>query len=405
MERLQYLFFALLCCLSGGNVWAYSGGGRDTLKTAMGDRLIIPYEYTVSGNRLTIRLKPAIKRLGNENSKRYRKPEELTVVIFDRKGSFEDAAFSGELIPRAFIVPSGMSYSLSREGYYLLHESPDLNFIFRDDIDEADLSFPAYLAYHVRKGHYRLIASCGSLNIKTKVDCVSDLQSSSRNPSLLTERVESREKLSTVEIESDNSDVTRVLDCIANINARLPMEERLPMSESIEGDVRLLREWKYGVTDARLKERVNETLDAYEEKKRQLENAAEEAAQEEKKRMQEEIIAQNEAEAAQQKEDAEKNRKRSVWMIIGGGLVAAGAFVGNQLLQNHRNRKNQKDMMEMQQSLVRKAENEAKRRTIGKARSEMTHAVNKARGSAEKSIKKGVGKVTGKKMNKKNITI
>lgn len=385
--------------LLGGYVWGQTEVGRDTLSTRMGDRLIVPYECTSSGDGLILKLKPAIKRLGKENARKYGTGEDLTVVIFDRKGAYKDATFSGDVTPTAFMVPSLLDYTPSHEGYYLLHESPELSFRFRDGATEAELSLPAFLAYHPKKGKYKLIARCGEMRIVLKGAQGSKAKDSQK---------EQGKAVTSIELEVDNSDMTRVLDCIANINARLPQEDRLPMSESLEGDVRLLREWKYSVTDVNLKEKVNETLEAYEQKKRSLEDAAATLAQAEQKRVEEEMKAQSEAEADRQREEEEKGRKRTLWMVIGGIVAAAGAFVGNQVMQTRRNNKNQKNMMDMQQGLMKKAEAEAKRRTVGKARSEMTHAANKARGKAEQTVKDGFGKMVTKSKknnNKKNFSI
>ena len=63
MIRFRFWFLIVLCCLNSESVWALSKDGRDTLKTRAGDRLIVPYEYTISENQLTIKFKPAIKRL------------------------------------------------------------------------------------------------------------------------------------------------------------------------------------------------------------------------------------------------------------------------------------------------------------------------------------------------------
>lgn len=92
-------------------------------------------------------------------------------------------------------------------------------------------------------------------------------------------------------------------------------------------------------------------------------------------------------------------------MIIGGVTLGAAALVGNQLIQGRRNRKNQENMMEMQQSIVKKAENEAKNRAQAKARSQVMHTANKARGNAEQALKNGAKKVVRKNKNIKNISI
>lgn len=391
MKRLFFCFFLILCCVTNDDVMAFSKTGCDTLWTRSGDRIIVSYEYSVKGKELSVKLNPAIKRLGEENGRRYRKKEELTVIVFDRKGSYNDAVFSGDIIPEAFMVPSVVSYSPSTEGYYLLHESPTIPFRYRNGVSDVDFSFPVYLAYHIKKGRYKLISQCGSLKIKVRIP---DESSTPR------ESVRTDATTVTYEIESDNIEITRVLDCIANINARLPQEDRLPMSESIEGDIKLLREWKYNVTDNDLKEKVNNTLDAYEQRKRELEKEEKAAMEAEQKKAEDEMKAQQESELAKQKEDEEKRKKRNVFMIIGGIVAAAGGVAGNHFLQNSRNKKNQKDMVELQQQMMKKVENEAKQKAQAAARTQMREAEKKVRGKSEETIKKSLGKTVDKKNNK-----
>lgn len=377
--------------------------GRDTLKTRTGDRLIIPYEYVVSGNDLTVRFRPALKRLGAENARRYKKLEDLTVIFFDRKGSFKDATFTGNLSPEAFMVPAALSYTMSEEGYYLLHDNPAITFRFRSGVEDVHLSIPAYLAQHVSKGRYKLIARCDDFEFSYKAPAVRPAQQAGSVTQTVT---------TSVEVESDNADMTRVLDCIANINSRLPLEDRLPMSESLEGDVRLLREWKYNVTDPHLKDKVNETLDAYELKKRKLEDAAAAAvqaqqrkAEEEQRKAEEEMKAQQEAQAAQEKEEAEKNQKKNIWTIIIGAVLAGGAVVGNQVLQTLRSKKSQENLMAMQQSMAKQVEDAAKKQFLGSADTPDNKTAKPAQKTAGTATRPAVGKAVGKLKNKKNITI
>lgn len=395
MRMLHWLPVALLC-LSVGLPSAAARDGRDTLMTRMGDRVIVPYECIVLGDRLTITYRPAIIHLGKESSRRYKNANNMTVVIFDRKGTFQDAVFVGDIVPETFTVPATLSYVETREGYYLLHEKPSMTFDIIDKGNKTELVFPAYLAYHVRKGKYRLIAPCGWVKIKADTPTRVDKTQKVSPPELA---------VATIEVESDNEEVIQVLDCIANITKRLSNEDRLPMSESLEEDVRLLRGWRYHIKDEGLKDRANEALDAYEAKKRQLELAAEAAALKEQQRLEEELETRSAAEEERRRQEAESSRKRNVWMIIGGVTLGAAALVGNQLIQGRRNRKNQENMMEMQQSIVKKAENEAKNRAQAKARSQVMHTANKARGNAEQALKNGAKKVVRKNKNIKNISI
>lgn len=351
---------------------------RDTLFTRMGDRIIVPYEYALSGGRLIINFRPPVKFLSSKNEAKYKKRDDLTLVFFDRNGNFQDASFQGDLAPEAFVVPANAVYSASTDGYYLLHESPTLAFQFRNVAEGLQVDIPLYLAFHQKKSRYKLITRCDNLRIKVDA-LVAHPSSSSGN--FVTDRI-----TTMVEVEPDNEDMTKVLDCIANIRSRLPSEDRLPFSENLEGDIRLLREWQYSVTDNNLKKKVFQTLDDYGAKKRELEDAAlaaqraeQDRMREEQRREQQEIEARNEAAAVAQREEAEKNKKRNLWMIIGGGLLAIGAFVGNQFLQRLRTEKSQKDMMQMQQSMVSKAQNAAKQKIQGAMRQASDKSANKVK--------------------------
>lgn len=374
----------------------FASDGRDTLVSRSGDKCIIPYEKSLSDGVLSVRFRSPIVFLGRENESRYKKRDELTLVFFDRNGNFLDAVFQGDVLPESFMVPSNARYESSREGYYLMHDSPFLSFQLKDARQGLELKIPVFLAHHVKRGKYRLISNCGILTLKVDPPFSKAVQKPGKTAETHT---------STVEIEPDNQDVTRVLDCMANINSRLPLEDRLPFSESLEGDIRLLREWQYDVTDNALKKKITQTLDDYEAKKRQLEDAAvareqaeQQRMQEEQRREQEEIQAQ--AEAAQ-KEEAEKSRKRNTWMIIGGVLLAIVAFAGNQLLQHLRTVKNQKSMMQMQQSMVRQAESAAKRKAGGVVRKTIGDPVRKAESKARTTISSKTGSVMKNKKKKK----
>lgn len=384
---------------------------RDTLRTRSGDLIIVPYSVSIAGDQVAISLRPAIKKLSKQSSTRYRRQDELTVVLFDRNGSFLDASFSGER-PEAFLVPAEVEYNYSEDGFFTLHDSPTLSFRLLNGASGMKMQLPVFLAHHPMRGKYNLIANCGSISVNVSSPVVKQKPQPESQDTYKTVN-------STIEIESDNTDITRVLDCIGNISKRLPQEDRLPFSESLEGDVRLLRAWQYDVKDRRLKEKINETLDAYEVKKKQLQDAADaaqraaqaKAAQEQKRIEEEQKAKEAEAEAAQ-KEEAEKSRKRNVWMVIGGIFSAVLAFLGNQVLQNRRNAKSQKSMMEMQQSITRQAENAAKRRAQSLARSKTNQIIGKTRSAAESAVKNGlgnvgktVGKTVGKAGNKKNFSI
>ena len=76
-------FFLLLTCsmvLSAKEM-------KDTLFSAHGDRIIVGYSQSLSGGQLGIRFNSVQKKLSESNLKKYKKLDEVAVVIFDRTGN------------------------------------------------------------------------------------------------------------------------------------------------------------------------------------------------------------------------------------------------------------------------------------------------------------------------------
>ena len=99
---------------------------------------------------------------------------------------------------------------------------------------------------------------------------------------------------------------------------------------------------------------------------------------------------------AEQKKAADAEKKRNMWMVIGCVILAVGCFAGNQVLQHFRSIKNQKNMMEMQQNIVKQAENEAKRQARNYSRQKTGELANKT---------KQYGKQAPKGNKPKNVSI
>ena len=109
------------------------------------------------------------------------------------------------------------------------------------------------------------------------------------------------------------------------------------------------------------------------------------------------IKAQNDSIAVAQRETAEQEKKRNLWMVVGSVILAILAFVGNQVFQSIRNKKNQMRMMDMQQNIANKAETEAKRRVRNAMRSQRNKVVNEVKQKAVNTMrKKAVVNVNGK---------
>ncbi len=389
-----YKFLSIVCLLfSCLNLWAIEK--IDTLYSTKNDRLIITYDVTYNNGRVTIRFADVKKKLGTTYSDKYKKLNEVAVVFFDRTGNYDDLKFSGITV-NAFMVPSEANYSRSADGYFLLNDTPVINFDVRSG-DVSDLSIPIYLAHYEGKRKYEVFTQCGNLVIPLK-------ENQRTITSVMTSQVT---VTSTEEIETGLSEEEEAQIRINRVGDLLKEQRKLPLSEELTHEVSMLRELRYRITDRNLSSKISEVLTDYEAKKEELEAKAESDAQ----RAQEaaEQDAKLERELAQARQDsinavaeqkAEQQEQRNFWMIIGGVALAVLGFVGNQVLQHLRNLKNQKKIMEMQQSMAQKAQEEAKRRTESLIKGQSQKMVNDVKSKAKESVKTNVGKIKSNKKNK-----
>ena len=95
---------------------------------------------------------------------------------------------------------------------------------------------------------------------------------------------------------------------------------------------------------------------------------------------------------AEQRQKEEK--QRNMWLIIGGVVLAVLGFVGNQSFQHIRNSRNQRNLMEMQNSMVKRAENEAKRRAESMVRNKTRQAIGNVKRKGRDAINEQINKAT-----------
>ena len=145
--------------------------------------------------------------------------------------------------------------------------------------------------------------------------------------------------------------------------------------------------------------------DAESEEAKAAEDAAAKNAELQAKLAEEQAQARQDSIAAAAQQKAEEDRKQNLWLIIGGVILAILAFVGNQTFQHFRNVKNQKSIIDMQQNVVRRAEDEAKRRARNMARSQINRVQGEARRKTRSAINDGIGKIGKKGKGNKGISI
>lgn len=353
---MRFAGFLLLGCLLCP-ILAVGKIKKDTIYTTDGDRIILTYDVANTANQATVKFIGQQKKLGRLNSK-YKDLSKVAVLFFDRTGNYSgDVSFSN-MVPEAFMTPSEVQFKKSSDGYYLIQAEPKLTFTVKAD---AKVLIPIYLAYKTKKGKYELFSISRDLVISLG-------EGIGKNRLMASTQTVQQTITSTAEIETDNTVAVKVLESINLAKELIAQADALPFSDNLLDEISYLRQKRRETTDNALVSEISEVMEQYESKKRLLEdkNTEEQKAQqqaEELKAQQEAqaIKAQNDSIANAQQIASEKEKKRNLWMIIGGIVLAILAFIGNQVFQGVRNKRNQMRMMDMQQNIADKAEAEAKR--------------------------------------------
>lgn len=387
----------VICWLLLSPAAAQAKVARDTVFTSAGDRVILTYELTNSGNRTTVRFIGQQKKLGKANARKYKDLSKVAVMFFDRTGNYGDDVTISNMVPEAFMLPPGVRCEKSHDGFYLVQSEPELKFTVKS---RANISIPVYLAYKSKKGRYVLFAKSGGLDIA--------LGARERGEAVAAKaQTVSQTIVSTAELEAADVEEIKVLESLSLARKLIAEAAELPFSDNLLDEVSYLRQKRREITNDALLAEISDVLDRYEAKKKSLEDedAAEQMAMQraEDIRAQREaqsIKAQNDSIAAAQQLAAEKEKKRNFWMVIGGIILAVLAFVGNQVMQGVRNRNNQKRMISIQQDMVERAEAEAKRFARNSVMNKAGRMENAARRKASEAIRKrNTLNVNGKSKN------
>lgn len=356
---------------------------KDTIYTTDGDRIILTYEIINSADQTTIRFTGQQKKLGRVNAK-YKDLSKVAVMFFDRTGNYSSDVSITNMVPEAFMTPSGVQYQKSTDGFYLVQAEPKLSFTVKAD---AEILIPIYLAYKPKKGKYELFGK--SRDLKILLGAKKGTSTTRTSTQTVQQTI-----TSTMEIESDNTVAIKVLESIDIVKELLDEANGLPFSDNLLDEINYLRQKRREISDNALVSEISDVMSRYESKKRMLE---EKNAEEQQSRQQAEALkaqqealaikAQNDSIAAAQQLASEKEKERNLGMIIGGIVLAILAFIGNQVFQSIRNKRNQMRMMNMQQNIADKAEAEAKRRARNAVRTQRNRIVNETKQKASDTIR------------------
>ena len=380
------------------SIYASAKEITDTLYSAKNDRVIVTYYITRKGNTVELQFRSARKLLGDYHPGKYKREiDKIHTLFFDWNGVRKDMKFTGET-PSVVCLPAKASYQKSSDGYFIVEQRP--TFTFDIEVSETGaFTIPLYLAHYERKQHYKILCSCGDLVVRLP-------EASTQSPSIKpeSEKKPMQNTIESLEIEETISEFDdEALVLIKLINKDLPNQDTLPMESTLERKVEKLGDLQAIIKNEDITGMIDETLEAYNVKKKELEKAIQEKAKQkadndaftscstkesyevylkqhpngshvEEAR---EKISEFEAKA---KEEEDSKKKRTIWMIIGGALLAILLFVGNQVLQSFRNIRTQRSMMQMQEDATKRAQNMAG----NKANSEIRKQTNKVAGQAKK---------------------
>lgn len=363
---------------------------KDTVFTRQNDKIILEYDLSVKGSDVDFIVKRS-RIIPGENLRKACKGDlkKLKVVVFDQIGAYGDVKWEG-LSPDAFMLPPGIIYENSEDGYFILGETTVPISFIKKTAEKREISMPLYLAVYEKKQTYKIVCSSSS-PLKITVGKANGTTSRNGRNRTETERIAIQ---SSEEQEADNADLTKALSSIQMIRQMLASETEIPFSQALQMEIYNLRSLKERVQDTDVIEKINEVLLQCSEKERELKEKQKKAtlasqSQEHALMAQQKAEEEDRQKKAEEKERIreEKQQERTMWMIIGGAILAFLAFIGNAVFKHFRDVRNQKSIMDMQASLARQAENEAGRRSREIIRNKAHQVVKKGQDKMGASIK------------------
>lgn len=389
----------------------------DTLYSAKNDRIIVTYNIIRKGNMVELQFRSARKLLSNYYQGKYkREVDKIHILFFDWNGVRKDMKFTGET-PSVVCLPAKASYQKSNDGYFIIEQRP--TFAFEMDEPEAEtFTIPLYMAHYERKQHYKILCSCGDLEVR-----MPDPSRQSPNSSTDSEKATLQNNVEILEIEESLSEFDdEALMLIKLINKDLSCQDTLPMESMLERRIEKLGDLQTKIKNEDIVGMIDETLEAYNIKKKELEKIIQDKAKQKAdddafnscstKESYEVYLKQHpngshveEAKSmvseleAKTKQEEESKKRHNIWMIIGGVLLAILLFVGNQVMQSVRNIRTQRSMMQMQQDATKRAQNMARNKAQGEIRKQTNKVAGQVKNQGQNMMRNTTNKVKNNKGN------
>lgn len=349
--------FVFVCLLAGMCMTSVSAKEvKDTLHSEGGDRIILTYNVTNENGLMTVRFTNAQKKLSQQHQKKYKKLDEVAVLFFDRNGNYTDMKFEG-METSAFMVPANMTYTRSKDGYFLMSDYPTLHFKLTSK-EEEQVDLPIYLANYEGKQRYKVFARCGTLTLSSSQaqKTTSSSGGSGKNAGggkngndVHAANADNIEIVTEELVDEGLSPSDEALIRINSLRSMLEDVTEFPFDDELTDEASKLRELRFKVADDEdVSKQIAEVLSLYDTKKKELTQAAK-AGQKAKDEEQEKMQARSDSLAVAKLMESEEDKKNMMW--IGGGIAALVLlFMGGkqvmQMVNQHKMQKQQQAMME-----------------------------------------------------------
>lgn len=381
----------------------------DTLCSSRYDRIIVSYSILKDGNKVDLKFNSVKKILGDYYHDKYRKDvDKVQVLFFDWIGVRDGVKFSGET-PSTIAFPAKADYKKSYNGFFIADQNPSISFTLESD-GATSFSVPLYLAHYEGKQHYKVLCLCGNLEIQ-----LPSVATQPKNPGTGNKPQPQQNSGASTGAEEENSELDeQAISLINSIMSSLALQDTLPMESTLERKVENLVDLQSKIKNNDISRKIDETLFAYNEKKKELMKQINEkskqmaddnafagcttkedferyAKQHPDGKHVEEAQGKIKEFEDQAKEEERNKKKRNIWMIIGGILMAILLFLGNQVIQTFRNRRTQRNIMQMQKDATNRAKSMARSKTQGAINKQTNKIIKKARTEGQNIIR-GAGK-------------
>ena len=428
-------------------------GEEVTLRTSQRDEVTIKYEARNENGKLCITFNDLRRHLSSSN-----KEKNVKVMFFDRKNLQNDFYKFDGLTPRIISVPETMDYSPSEDGFFFLEKGLQLTVDLPSGGSAENLNIPIYLVEYKEKKNLPLVKTKSTLDVfaactealsiavpNARAGSSASSGDAGHTVRTVTDQIVVEEEMET---SLSSEDVANILlknvdDYLSgnrdvdDINSMIHQLDELELRVS-DSAIRtrlhqasdMLRQKRKDLQDAPIikQEREKETLRAEADKliskvkrlrdeqddvpfSKELEEALDELNSVRKKARDlgdaglTEDIAEVKASCETKKSEitAAKDKKRTIWMIIGGAILAVLAFVGNQIFQSLRSARL---LRNTQDDIANRVKRDAQQRAASAVRSQASRAESNIRRKGRDVVKSNIdGLVKGTTKGKKNVKI